>query len=224
MSQNAGRLDRGGNDVQKAGPGEMLMDQKQRYTAAPLASAGNQNIPAEAILAGIIVRAGPVGAYADNWPTADALLAACPALDTGDSFEFLFDNTGVAQANTTAIIAGSGIVLVNGNITASLMKRFMVTVLGAGRTTIQQALTTNASATLNLQAPGITPSQAAKIAQSIQVGMSATGTGLQANSVVIGVNSVNGTVTLNQTANATGQAGITFTPRVEIRGLYQAAA
>lgn len=219
MSQNAGRLDRGGNDVQKAGPGEMLMDQKKRYLVA---GAGTQPIPAEAILAGIVVRTGPVGAYADTFPAADAILAACPALDVGDSFEFLFDNSAQAQANTPT--GGTGITLVNGGVTASLIKRFMVTCLAAGRTVILQGVTTNASATLSLAGQGVSASQAARLAQQLQPGMTVTGTGIQASTTILGVNSVTGTVTLSLTANATGTAGITFTPVVEIRGLYQAAA
>lgn len=222
MSQNPGRIDRGGNDVQKAGPGEQIMSQKRRYTASPMTLAGNQTIPPEAILSGIVVRTGPAGAYADIFPSADALLAACPQLDTGDSFEFLFDNSGTAFANVPT--AGTGITLVNGGVTASLVKRFLVTVLAAGRSVIFQSATVNGSPTLNLAGQGISASRAATLTQQLQPGMLVTGTGIPGGTTIIGVNSVNGTVTLSANATATGSAGLTFTPSIEIRGLYQAAA
>lgn len=220
MSMNTGRIDRGGNDVQKQGPGDVIMDMKRIY---PLATVGTTAIPAEALMSGIILRTGSVAGYADTWPTADAILAACPQLDTGDSFEFLFIN-GVAFADTTAIVAGSGITLVNGTVTASLIKRFMATVLGAGRTTILQGMLTNAGFTINLAAPGVSASEAARLAQTIQPGMLVTGTGVGASAIVTGVNSVTGTITVSVASTATQQSGITFTPNIEIRGLYQAAA
>lgn len=218
MSQNAGRLDRGGNDVQKAGPGEMLMDQKKRYIVS---GAGNQVIPAVAILAGIVVRSGVAANNADVFDSADNILAACPALDVGDSFEFLMDQ-GAAFTNTPT--AGAGITLVNGGIAASGIKRYLLTCLAAGRTVVLQGTTTNAGASVGFQAYGVTPSQAARLAQQIQPGMLVSGTGIQAGTTVIGVNSVNGTVTLSLAATATGTAGLTFTPNIEIRGLYQAVA
>lgn len=219
MSQNAGRIDRGGNDVQKAGPGDMIMDQKKRVAVA---GAGTQTIPAVAMLAGIVVRTGPVAGYADVFDTADNILAACPALDTGDSFEFLFDNSGTAFAN--APTGGTGITVVNGGVTASLVKRFMVTCLAGGRLTIQQGSTTNGSAVVSLQGIAMSPSQAARAAQAIQPGMQVTGTGIPASTTVIGVNSVTGSITLSANATATGIAALTFNPVIEIRGLYQAAA
>lgn len=220
MAMKTGRVDNGGNDVQKQGPNDIIMDQKR---AIPMTDAATAAIPVAAILAGIIDRTGPGAGYADTWPTADAILAACPALDTGDSFEFLFIN-GVAFANATAAVANSGVTVVNGAITASLVKRFMLTVQGAGRTAILAAELTNASAVINLASLGVSASRAATLAQTIRPGMLVTGTGVQAGTTVLAVNSVNGTVTLSLAATVTGTSAVTFTPRVEIRGLYQAAA
>lgn len=219
MSQHAGRRDAGGNDVQKAGPGEMLMDQKKRYV---IAGAGNQPIPAVAILSGIVVRTGPVAGYADIFDSADNILAACPALDTGDSFEFLLDNS--AQAFANAPTGGAGIVLVNSGNTASLVKRYMVSVLAGGRSNIFQGATVNGQAAVSLQGIGMSPSQAARVAQSIQPGMQVSGTGIPGGATVIGVNSVNGSITLSANATASGTVALTFNPVIEIRGLYQAAA
>lgn len=223
MSQNAGRIDRGGNDVQKAGPGDMIMDQKKRVA---LAGTGTQAITALAILSGIIVRTGPVAGYADTFPAADDICAACPALDAGDSFEFLFDNSGTAQANTPT--AGAGITLVNGNVTASLVKRFLLTCLAAGRTTILSGNTTNASPTVTFTGASGFPTapQASSFLKNIQPGMIVSGTGITGGTTVLAVNSSAGTITLSANATATSVNGValTFTPSIEIRGLYQAAA
>lgn len=221
MSQNAGRLDRGGNDVQKAGPGEQLMDQKKLYGFAPMNQAGAQTIPAVAILSGIIHRTGHVGVVADVWDSADNILAACPVLDTGDSFEFLLLNGAAFAVNT---VAGTGITLVNGNVTASLVKRFMLSVLAAGRSQILQGVTVNASAVVSLQGIGMSPSQASEAAQRLIPGMLVTGTGVPAATTIIGVNSVNGTFTMSANATASGTVALTFSPSIEIRGIYQAAA
>lgn len=218
MSQNAGRIDKSGNDVRRAGPGEMIMDQKKRVAVA----GASQTLLAEHILAGIVVRSGPGAGYGDTWPSADSILAACSDLDAGDSFEFLLDNSAIAFANTT--VAGAGITLVNGVVTASLVKRFLVTCIAGGRTQILQGLLTNGGFTINLQTPGVSASAAAKLAQSIQPGMLVTGTGVGAAAVVTGVNSVTGVVTVSVASTATQQSGVTFTPSIEIRGLYQAAA
>ena len=217
MSQNAGRLDRGGNDVQKAGPGEMLMDQKKRFV---IAGAGNQPITAAAILSGYIARTGIVGANADVFDTADNILAACPALDTGDSFEFLMDQ-GAAFANTPT--AGAGVTLVNAGILASNVKRYMLTCLAAGRTAILQGNTTNGSAVVSFAAFGVTPSQASKLVNPLIPGMLVTGTGIPGGTTIIGVNSTAGTITLSANATVTGTNGLTIVPSIEIRGLYQAA-
>ncbi len=222
MSQNAARIDRSGNDVQKAGPGDMVMDQKKRFIGTPMTLAGNQTIPAEAILAGIVVRTGPVAGYADIFPSADSLLAACTGFDVGDAFEFLFDNSATAFANTPT--AGAGITLVNGGVTASLVKRFLITCLAGGRTQVLQAQTTTGNGIINFNVPGVSPSQANKNAQLLQPGMLVTGTGIGASAKVIGVNSVNGTAIVDVVSTGTAVVGVTFTPNVEVRGLYQAAA
>lgn len=220
MSQNTGQIDRGGNNVQKQGPGDMIMDQKKSYAITDAVAAA---IPAEAIMSGLIDRTGPGAGYADTWPSADAILAACPDLDTGDAFEFLLVN-GVAFADTTAVVANTGVTLVNGTVTASLIKRFMLTVLAAGRSVILNGVTTNASAIVSLASYGIQAPAAANLAKQVRVGMGVTGTGIPASTTVIAVNTVNGTITLSANATATGTAALTFVPRVEIRGLYQAAA
>lgn len=224
MSQAHARIDRGGNDVRKAGPGDMVMDQKK---LSAVVTVGNGVIAAVNILSGIINRTGPTGAYADVFDSADNILAACPDLNQGDAFEFLFLN-GVAFANTPT--AGAGIALVNGGVTASLVKRFMLTVLAAGRSSIQQGITTNGSAIVSFfnSSTGF-PSQGQAntlVAKQITPGMLVSGTGIPGGATVLSVNSANGTITLsaNATATSTPVTALTFTPSIEIRGLYQAAA
>ena len=212
MSQNRGQVDSGGNNVQKQGPGDIIMDQKKIY---PITTVGAGVIPPEAILAGIILRTGPVGGYADTFPDAAALLAACPMLDVGDSFEFLYIN-GVAQAMTAT--AGTGVVLAAPTgIAASLVRRYMITILGDG---LPQVFAANA---LNGQAV-VTGMTAAQV-KTLTPGMGVTGTNVPANTFIVAVNQANGTVTLS--ANVTGAitlGALTFFPRYELRGLYSATA
>lgn len=214
MSQNKGQIDSGGNNVQKQGPGDMVMDQKKSY---PITTVGSGVIPAEAMLSGLIDRSGPTGAYADVLPTAAALLAACPMLGVGDAFEFLLVN-GVAFANTVAAPAdGSGVLGANTATAASAVRRYMVTVMGVGSSRVHAMNTVNGSPTL----AGLTQNQA----RNITPGMGVSGTGIPANTVVASVNSTTGSVTLSNNATADGTLiPITFNPRYIIRGLYSASA
>lgn len=215
MSMNTGRLDKSANDVRKQGPGDILMDMKISY---PITTVGAGTIPPEAILSGIIDRTGPVGGYADTFPTADQLFAACPDLDRGDSFEFLFIN-GVAQAMTaTAPADGSGVLGTNVNVAASLVRRFMITALsGNSRSVVVSSGTTNAN-------PNVTLTKASD-AKLITPGMGVSGTGISAATTVLGVNQSTGVVTLSANATATNSMiGLTFAPRYSVRGLYSATA
>lgn len=215
MSMNTGRIDKSANDVRKQGPGDMMMDMKKPYL---ITTVGAGVIPAEAILSGIIRRTGPVGGYIDTLPTADQLFAACPDLDVGDSFEFLYRNE-VAQALTLAAPAdASGILGFNTTLAASLVRRYMITALsGPQRSGVYSASTVNASPTLTLTN--------VKDAKSITPGMNVSGTGITAGTYVIGVNQATGVVTLSANATATNALiGITFTPRYQIDGLYSATA
>lgn len=211
MAQNRAHIDRGGNDVQKQGPGDMTMDQKKVYV---IAGAGAQAIPAEAVLAGIISRTGPVAGFADTFPTAAALLAACPQLGVGDAFEFLYINT-VAQVLTPG--ASAGVTLVNAGVAASAVRRFMVTVLADGVASVESAATTNGSNAVTLTNPRDT--------RNLRPGMLVTGTGVPGGATVAAVNQTTGVVTLSANATATnGVVALTFTPSIEIRGLYSATA
>lgn len=215
MAMNTGRIDKSANDVRKQGPNDMLMDMKKPYS---ITTVGAGTIPAEAILSGIIRRTGPVGGFTDTLPTGDQLFAACPDLDQGDSFEFLYRNE-VAQALTMAAPAdASGVLGFNTTLAASLVRRYMITALsGNTRSGTYSATTVNAS-------PTVTLTKAAD-AKFITPGMNVSGTGITAGTSVIGVNTQTGIVTLSANATASNSLiGITFTPRYQIDGLYSATA
>lgn len=210
MSQNRGQVDSGGNNVQKQGPGDMIMDQK-KITADT--TAGNATLTPAQIFSGIILRTGPAGAYADIFPSAAQLLAANPQLGQGDAFEFLIIN-GVAQAGTPTG-ADAGVTMTSTGLTASLTKRYMCTILSAGLAGIFAGAQVNASPNLQL-----TPEQV----KTLAVGMLVTGTNIPGASFITGINYTTGVVTINQNATATIPLNaLTFLPRVEYTGLYQAA-
>lgn len=206
MGQNRGQVDGGANNVRAQQPGDVILSQLK---ITGLATVGAGTLTAAMVLGGIINRTGPVGAYIDTFPAASEILAANPQLGVGDSWTLIFRNT-VAQAMTAA--AGVGIVLgTNVDTAASLVREYLLTVLAGGVQQIFAANTTNANATLT----GLTQAQAALL----QPGMGVTGAGIAANSVIIGVNSTLGTVTLNNNATATGTVAITFFPRIQLDGI-----
>jgi len=206
MSQNKARLDASANDIRAQGPNDIVASML-KYTG--IATAGAGVISAVALLSGIINRTGPIAAYADTLPTADAVLAAAPTLNVGDSFTAIIRNT-VAFANT--ITTNTGMVLgSNVDIAASLVREFLFTVLSKGTASIISSVTTNGSPTLT----GLTSALAANLVP----GMGVTGTGIPASTTVIGVNSTLGTATLSANATASGTVGLTFFNRIAVEGV-----
>lgn len=206
MSQNKARLDASANDIRAQGPNDIVASML-KYTG--IATAGDGVISAVALLSGIINRTGPGIGYADTLPTADAVLAAAPTLNVGDSFTALIRNT-VAFANT--ITTNTGMVLgTNTAIAASLVREFLFTVLSKGTGSIVSGVTVNADATIT----GLTSTQAALLVP----GMGVTGTGIPASTTVIGVNSTNGTVELSANATASGTVALTFFNRIAVEGV-----
>lgn len=201
------QIDRGGNQVNAQAVGDLVLSQA---SLAALTTVGAGTITAGILLAGVIQRTGPVGAYIDTFPSADSLLLAEPDLSIGDSFEVLFRNT-VAQAMTAA--AAEGVVLgTNVDVAASLVRSYLITILGDGLRQSFNANTTNASAIIT----GL--SQA--VAGQLRPGQGITGTGIPANSFVTSVNYAAGTATLNANATATGTPALTSFPRYQLQGLF----
>lgn len=205
--QVRGRVDYGANDVRAALPGEIQMSQLQ-YVAN--STVGDSTLTAASLLAGVINRTGPVGAYADTLPTVNQLVAACPQLSVGDSFTFLFRNT-VAQANT--ITAGTGWTLgSNTSIAASLVREFLVTMTAVKPTTVVSATTTNASAILtNLSDDAV---------KALTPGMLVTGTNIPASTTLIAVNANSRTATMSAAATGTGNnIAVTANPTATLEGV-----
>lgn len=212
MGMYRAQIDRGANMVSPAGPGDMVLTQTQ---VVNITTAGSGAFTAAGMLAGAINRTGPVAGYADTLETADNLMAAAPHLSIGDTFEFYFLN-GAAFANTVAVAEGAELVGANTAVAASLVRRYMVTVLANRRRQIYNVTTTNASAVLS----GMTQAQV----ETLQSGMGVTGTNIPASTTIIGVNAYAGTVTMSATATAGGSVAGTFFPRYNVRGLFSATA
>jgi hypothetical protein len=201
------RVDLGGNNVQSQPPGGAVLSQT---LISSLTTAGAGSITVAMLLGGILNRSGPTGGYTDTFPTATDVLNAQPELSVGDSFDFIFRNT-VAQAMTAA--AGEGCVLgTHVDIAASLVREYLVTILGTGPRQITSGTVTNGSATVTA-----IPLAAAAL---IQPGQGVTGTNVPANTFVTAVNAATGVVTMS--ANATpgsGNVSLTFFPRYQLQGV-----
>jgi hypothetical protein len=205
-----GQIDSGGNYVRRAGPGELLMEQTQQ---SAITTAGAGTLTAAAMGTGYVERTGPGAGYNETLDIADNLMAANPEFSPGDSFEFTYRNT-VAFAAT--LVASEGAELAGGNtaIAASLVRRFLVTILATNRRQSFLANTTNASPTIS----GLTQAQV----QTLQPGMGISGTGIGASAVISSVNAALGTVTATVNSSATASVAVTFFPRYNIRGLWSA--
>jgi hypothetical protein len=206
MAVNRAQVDLGGNMVSAQATGSRLL--KQASLVADT-TAGASTISVAALLAGITQRSGPGAGYTDTFPAADLLLQAQPELSIGDSFEYIFRNT-VAQAMTAG--AGEGVVLgTNVDIAASLVREYLITVLGIGPRQAFFANVTNLS-------PTITNIPAANAAQ-LKVGQGVSGTNIPANSFLVAVNQSAGTATMNANATGTAAVAVTAFPRYSVQGI-----
>lgn len=212
MSMNRAQVDAGGNFVRQQIAGDSLLDQTQ---VASITTAGAGTLTAAAMLSGCIDRTGPAGGYADTLDSADNLLAASPLLSGGDSFEFTYRNT-VAFAQTLSVGEGAELSGSNTGISASSVRRYLVTVIAAARRQIYSVSMTNASPTLT----GLTQAQAQTLIPLMGV---TAASGVPAATTLLAVNSVAGTVTMSANATVTQTIACTFFPRYNIKGLFQAS-
>jgi hypothetical protein len=211
MSVARGRIDLGGNDVRAQGPGELMTSQRKQLVDA---TNGNATLTAQQITAGILRRTTAAANYADIFPSADSLLQACPQLDVGDSFGFILQNT-VAFTNTPT--GAEGAVLGNNTaIAASLVREYLITLLGDGIRQAFTATTTNASVTVT----GVPAAYMAGLA----VGQGVSGTGIQANSYITSINQATNSFTLSLAATATGTPALTTFPRYSVEGVRAGTA
>ena len=201
------RVSNGANDVMDQPAGVRLFSQVNYENNTTV---GDSTLTVSSIMAGVVNRSGPVGAYADTLPAVSAIIAACPNLSTGDTFTFILRNT-VAQANT--ITAGTGWTLgSNTAVAASLVREFLCRITAHFPAKIFTCTTTNASAVLsNVSAADIA---------DLQPGMVITGTGIGAASVILSVNPNAGTVTSTVVSTATADnIAVTANPTATIEGL-----
>lgn len=212
MAQTHAQVDDGANSIRQQNPSDIIMSQ---IKLTPVTGAGNATLSAAAILSGAIQRTGPTAAYADVFPSAEAILAACPMLGPGDSFDLLFLNT-VAFANTPTQAAQGIVFGSNTSVAASNTRQYLLTCLSAGINSVQAVTTTNTSAVLT----GFSAIEILKV----RTGMGASGTGIPANTTVVSVNQTNNTVTLSANATASGNLiPITFFPRIQLDGVFSSA-
>lgn len=195
-----------------------------QYTPQTNTTVGAAALTAEQILSGWLQRSGPAGGFVDTWPAASSIIAAMEAAGSspqvGDCFDFWYQNT-VAQAMTFA--AGTGIVSGTGtlNAAASVTRFYRHTILSNKVQAIGVVSTTNANAVLT--------NVPTAFLQNVMPGMGATGTGIGASAVVLGVayNDTTGLGTITLSVNSTATADnipVTFFPRIRLDSLGTLAA
>lgn len=199
------------NDNQRQNSGMQTMDQLQ-YEAN--VTVGDSTLTASSLLAGVVNRTGPTGNYTDTLPTVAQLIAACPVLSVGDSFNFLLRNT-VAFTNTIAV--GTGWTLgSNTAMIASNVREYMVTIKAVKTTRVIAAASTNAS-------PILTGLSDADV-KNVEPGMVVAGTGMPASGTIIAVNVDNNTITLSGNATATASlVAVTCDPAATLEGVRTSA-
>lgn len=199
------------NDNQRQNSGMQTMDQLQ-YEAN--VTVGDSTLTASSLLAGVVNRTGPTGNYTDTLPTVAQLIAACPVLSVGDSFNFLLRNT-VAFTNTIAV--GTGWTLgSNTAMIASNVREYMVTIKAVKPTRVVAAASTNAS-------PILTGLSDADV-KNVEPGMVVAGTGMPASGTIIAVNVDNNTITLSGNATATASlVAVTCDPAATLEGVRTSA-
>jgi hypothetical protein len=212
MSMNKTQVDSGANFIRTANPGECVMEQTQPTN---ITTVGAGTVTAAGMATGYIERTGPVGGYSDTLDTADNLIAAIPNAGPGDSFEFTMRNT-VAFLQTLVVAEGAELFGAFTTVAASSVRKFLITVLANARRQSFLMNMTNTQPTLT----GLTQAQAQLLVANM--GVSAA-SGITGGTTVLGVNTVTGVVTLSANATATQSIAVTFFPRYNIRGLFQAS-
>lgn len=197
---------------QAAAAGYRSMSPRRVYLEATAAS---MTLTPAHIASGYVVRSGQAGAIGDTLPTVDQLLAAFPELTRGDTFDFILVSS---TANLNTPVAGTGMTLAGTTtVPASQMRKYLFTLTSEPkRTRICVGTTTNAS--------GVLSNFSALDLANIGVGMAVTGTGAGASAIVTAVNLSNLTVTVSVVSTATADnIALTFTPQMEVRGMFTAA-
>lgn len=180
-----------------------------------LATIGAGTLLAALLVTNFLTRTGPTGAYTDTTDSAANIIAALQGsngIQAGDSYRFKYINT-VAFAMTLA--AGTGVTLVGGNtgVNASSVKDYLVRVTNSTPSATVVGNTDGTTAVIT----GLDSTETS----ILSVGQGITGTGIAANSVIIGI--VPGvSITLNNNTTAAGtNIALTSNPTLTITGLGQ---
>jgi hypothetical protein len=213
-------------------PGDILGG-GESLTAGAIATVGAGTLTGNAIATGIINRTGPTAGYTDTTDTAQNILLALAgnapdnSSGPGTTFRLLFVNT-VAFAMTFAV--GVGVVAGGGvrDVAASTWREYLFTILNDTPQVSQLSQTTNASPTVTFV---LQPGQTALTMGSnipfvnITPGMIVTGTGIPANTTVLGIRQgQSGLIGVTLSANATatspvGGVSLIFGPTIRVDGL-----
>lgn len=211
-----------GGQVGKAQAGVQAMSMAQPIANA---TAAGTTLSAQEITSGWIQRSNGGGAgFNDTWPSADSIIQAIPDCAVGDCWDLWYQNT-VAFAMT--FVAGTGIISGTGtlNCAASVTRLYRHTILSNKPQSILVGNNSNGTAIL-------TGFSAAMLA-TIMPGMGVTGTNVQANAVVLGLNygdgttnaSTGGQVTISSNCTGTNlNIPFTFFPRIRLDALGVLAA
>lgn len=173
-------------------------------------------IPGRALAGGIVLRTGTLGgATNDTTPDATTLVNLFASGDSmpsgGMAWRVRYIN--VASSQTVTLVGGTG-VTVSGTATIAnnTWREFIFEFVSAKLSFIGMGNTTNGSPTVQMTFQDNHNYQGARI----EVGMTVTGTGIQAGTTVIGI-TPEAVITLSQNANATGTGTtLTFGPAVTV--------
>jgi hypothetical protein len=221
---------RGGVPADRSYPGDTTLNGESLQN---LGTVGAALWTGALIAGGLINRTGSTAAFNDTTDSAANILAALagngPSADvtTGTSWRMDVQNT-VAFALTLSLGAGVIAGLGSLNIPASSVREYLLTVLSPQVPATVNATTTNGSAVVNWVLPPnqvALPEGASPLALNVQTGATATGTGIPANTTVIGILAGQGGtigVTLSANATATNAAGtpITFGPTIKMDAVF----
>jgi hypothetical protein len=198
-------------------------------TMGALTTAGAGTLTAALLAGGFIKRTGPAGGFTDTTDSAQNIInqlisgvfigsgsliggqGGNAGVQPGTTWRLRYINT-VAFAMTLA--AGTGVTIVaNGNVNASSVKDYLLTVTNGTPTQVFAATQVTGTAVIT----GLNQAQT----NQLTVGMAVTGTNVAANSVIVSIQpGVGVTLNNNVTASLTLNA-LTFSPTVTIEGIGQ---
>ena len=195
--------------------------------AGVLTTAGAGTLTAALLINSLLNRTGPTAGFTDTTDTAANIIAALAGqnfvgtgspggaggVQPGTTWRLRYVN-GVAYAMTLA--AGTGVTIATGNVTASYIKDYLLTVTNG---TPQQIFVANVDGSTAV-ITGMTQSQT----NLLSVGMLVTGTGIAASSNIISIQPGVGVTLNNNTTVANTSAIVTFNPTVTMTGIGQFVA